>query len=161
MSPIVGYIAMSLSATYHCTAAVAATGVTMHFGKPSGSARMIAQAMVDPLAPPPPITPAISRRANLARTISIPAAIMALAASARARRPRSAQASPADSAIFPALTSAKSWLCGRSDRSTSHGVAPAALVRLQKLDVFEFLRRLHYRCFNRESLGRRTTDISL
>src|SRR5512139_1581131 len=44
ISPMVGNIAMSLSATYHCTAAVAATGVTIVFGNDSGNARMIAQA---------------------------------------------------------------------------------------------------------------------
>ena len=38
MSPMVGNIAMSLAATYHCTAAVAATGVIMTLGNATGSA---------------------------------------------------------------------------------------------------------------------------
>ena len=51
---------MSLSATYHCTAAVAATTLTITLGARGGSTRMMAQAIEVPFAPPRPTAPCIS-----------------------------------------------------------------------------------------------------
>ena len=57
MSPMEGNMMMSLSATYHCTAAVAATTLTITLGARGGSARMMAQAIEVPFAPPRPTAP--------------------------------------------------------------------------------------------------------
>src|SRR5450759_4909086 len=94
MSPMVGNIAMSLSATYHCTAAVAATGVTMALGSPTASWRMTAQNMVEPLAPPTPMMPSIAPDIALGLTILPPPLIMVCAASARDNFARASHAIP-------------------------------------------------------------------
>src|SRR6516165_8372906 len=51
MSPIDGYMAISLSATYHCTAAVPATVLTMTFGIRYGSERRIEHTRLVPFVP--------------------------------------------------------------------------------------------------------------
>jgi hypothetical protein len=63
-SPIDGYIATSLSATYHCAAAVPATVLTTILGTRYGYARMIEHTRLVPFAPPSPMTPEISPSMN-------------------------------------------------------------------------------------------------
>ena len=86
---------------------------------------MMAQAMVEPLAPPTPSTPSIAPARCLACTILLPPRIMVCAASERDSLASASQGVPDATATSAPPTSAKFWPCGRSERSTSHGVTPA------------------------------------
>ena len=127
ISPMVGNIAISLSATYHWTAAVAATGVTMTFGNKDGSARIIAQNTVEPFAPPTPITPERSPVSNFCSKDLVPPAIMVSAAWERSMAASSSHVTPEALASAAPPISAPALSSGRRDRSITQGSAPAFL----------------------------------
>src|SRR5215471_20269520 len=124
-SPIEGYMAMSLSATYHCTAAVPATVLIMIFGKRYGNARRIEHTRLVPFAPPTPMAPAISPLEYLSSKILVPPWTITAAASWRERSSSACQDTPTASATCAPETSAADKVCDFIDRSTIQGVAPA------------------------------------
>ena len=115
---------MSLSATYHCTAAVAATALTMTLGTKGGSVRISAHDIAVPLAPPIPIAPSSALSSKRRQITDFPPSIIASLAAVRSSEARSSQLIPTASARSPPDTLAPATPCGRSERSISHGSEP-------------------------------------
>jgi len=129
-SPIDGYMAISLSATYHCTAAVPATVLTMTFGTRYGSERRIEHTRLVPFAPPIPIAPAMSPFMYFSCKSLMPPSTITAAASWRIYPSSASQDMPASPATCSPVMSAAGRLWGFMDKSTIHGVAPARLSTL-------------------------------
>src|SRR5262249_54221178 len=125
MSPIDGYMATSLSATYHCAAAVPATALTTTLGTRYGNARMMEHTRLVPFAPPNPMTPEIWPLTNPSSNSFFPPSAIAAAASWRERSLSACQDAPAAAATLAPVTSAPSTSCDFKDKSTTQGVAPA------------------------------------
>ena len=118
-------MAMSLSATYHCTAAVPATVLIITLGTRYGNARRIEQTRLVPLAPPSPMAPAISPLENFSINILVPPSIITAAASWRVCSVSVCHDAPAAAATLAPAMSASSTRCAFKDRSRIHGVTPA------------------------------------
>ena len=86
---------------------------------------MMAQAMVEPLAPPTPSTPSIAPARCLACTILLPPRIMVCAASERDSLASASQAFPPRRRPPPADIGEVLAVRPQRERSTSHGVTPA------------------------------------
>src|SRR5262249_4967236 len=124
-SPIEGYMAISLSATYHCTAAVPATVLIITLGTREGIARRIEQTRLVPFAPPSPMAPAISPFKNCSISILLPPSIITVAASWRDCSFSICHDAPAAETTLAPVISAPPTLCVFKDKSMIHGVTPA------------------------------------